>query len=1242
MDASTRSQAAQPLQLETFRLQPGTTLIEASAGTGKTYTIQYIVLDLLFKGLEVSEILVVTFTELATQELRERLQRFLFEVDTALSSGEAVAQPLASVIERATLELGDEVVRRIVRRALLHSDEAAIYTIHGFCQRALQENAFAADVAFEAEICADTNRVVQGLVRDFLRQVNLQLNCPVPKRGDARGLRERAKKLAGFVRLAQPAAGGLAAMLEPLARAKQNLQSYESERDAILAEFRAHQGALSKSSYKDDFIHALSELVAQALTQPDGLQDAQFEKLGAAKITKAFSKKYEKEGKRVAHPFFYACDAYRAAQAALPERFFHCFDTWFVAAFNQYKVQQGIITYDDMILLLDRALRQRPALQQQLRARYRAALVDEFQDTDSRQYSIFDTVFSTETSADFDAPEATADPEASEATAAPRYFAMIGDPKQSIYGFRGADVDAYLAARARADCRYTLPINYRSERELIAATNAFFNGSNLGNARAGVSTEAQAIRFEAVSAPDSHGNKPRLVFSGTVALPRLYVREIDSAAEKADLLVSAAKLQMAGDIAELLQLSRSGHALIEWQGPNGPLRRPLRPSDIAVLVDRNKDAADVQQKLRRHDVLAVLNRAGDVFAGEEAQHFLHFLWACLDSREQFIHVLFVSPLYGLSAAELTALSDLERQSAHERFNRFGRAWKDGSSVGKLWLDFLYEIGARQRILKRTDGERVFTNYLHLGELARELERSEGLSPERLTDQIFDRVKTGGSGDASPDNPGLVRLESDADAIQILTLHSSKGLEFPVVFLPTLWQRSLKKISLEDLIAVPSSDDPDVLSALKVDSQWQQDRQCSEILRLGYVALTRAVHVCVYYNAPDMPRPTHASSNHKNGWFDLWLREQRAVEWPRPTAAAGAGFLSQLRREAPLDFVPQAPIPPLAPRSLGRRISDTYQITSYTSLTRRSHSSGADPSLPGGAEEVAPDVRLDFDLPVSAPADAGAGLPVAPLSLSLLPGGTQTGTCLHAILENCEFKIDPGQEQSVQQRWGQTALHYLNRHFPAGSESWLQARADEVTALLGRITQMQGPDGLSLAQLDHAHCLHEMEFYFPVESVDLAGLESVIAHWAQRQGLPYKVAPQHCPRIDGFLTGSIDLFFEHAGRYYVLDWKTNSPLSGQARDCSSYNREGMHAQMTHGRYYLQALIYSVAASAYLRDQLGQRFNWAQHMGGFVYCFVRGLSADTGWLQTTFSEEEVARAADALGQNSFKQQAGDLHG
>jgi exodeoxyribonuclease V beta subunit len=1060
----------------------------------------------------------------------------------------------------------------------------------------LQENAFAADSNFDSELCADVNSIVAELVMDFLRRVNLDLPNRPPNVASLDALTERALRLTGMLRIQRPFAGDLRTIGQALTQAVAHLQSFESESDAILAEFMGYEGQLNGRSYSAAYFNGFEALLAQVFADPLAQN---LSKLSASSIESKFKKAYK--GTEVQSGFFAACEALEAAKENYEPSFLQCFDTWFIEAFQSIKQERGIMTYDDMILDLDRALTQSEPLKVQLQQRYRAALVDEFQDTDARQYSIFKALFASETP-----------------TAEGRYFAMIGDPKQSIYGFRGADISAYLQARNDAQVRYTLPMNYRSEKAMVDATNAFFEGGDLGSVMPG--TEADSIAFEAVAAADQ--TKQRLIFAGDDQPSRLYERAMEYPDDgKVKTAHETSGKVLVGDVKRLLQLSAQGRVYFESGPSEQPQRRSVNEGDIAVLVNTHKEAASIQQAFQQAGILAVRSKTGSILESDEAQHFLHFLLACLNPNELSINLLLVGALYGKNAADLEALSDAERRDIYEMFTLLGKQWREGAAVGLVWMQFLDTLGARERLLRLSGGERQLTNYLQIAEFAQEFERTEALSPERLCDRMLEAVQNGAA--ASLKDEYLVRLESDGRAVKIMTSHSSKGLEFPIVFLPSLWQRGIPAASKSEKKVVAVADDPDSFDCFEADAEGVIARSSAEILRLGYVAMTRAVHFCVYYNVRGLPKPSgqgSGQSSHKDGWFDQWLYEQRGERYPTDPEE---GFLLAQSTAPVVELEGPVPAPPIQARHLAHSIPYSYQITSYSSLARGEQASKADvdPSVAAGMEDTIVDATMEL-----AEVDEVEESAAPDLLLEAFPGGVRTGTCVHEVLERCDF-TQPSQ-------WPRVCESVIKRHFPDGGEGILEQRVDQVVDLIGHLTQAPRKnslgDTIDLAQLKPSACIPEMEFYFPVERVDVAALESIIAGWGQRVGLDYTPTNYSQRGIQGYLTGSVDLFFTQGGRYTLLDWKTNRPLPGQARLQRSYDRAGMHAHMSHGRYYLQALIYSVATAAYLRNRLGDAFNWDRHIGGFVYCFVRGLGEGTGWLHEAFSEDEVNAAAQALGQ------------
>jgi exodeoxyribonuclease V beta subunit len=1180
----------QNLDVATFELMPGTTLIEASAGTGKTYTIQYIVLDLLLKGLSLPEILVVTFTEAATKELSDRMQSFLTEVNAVLADTPAASDPaLQAVLTRAIDAQGEEAVQRCLRQALLEIDQASIYTIHGFCQRALQENAFAADANFDTDLCADVGPIVEALVMDFLRHVNLEMPSQPPKEADLNTLKARGLKLTGMLRIKSPFTGELSSLGEDLVQAVARVQGFESDYDAILTEFMNWEGRLNGNSYKKAYFAGFASLLREVFRNPLAVD---LKKLSASFIKSKFKKGQAQE---LQSEFFAACEALLAAQADYAPSFLQCFDTWFIQEFQSIKQERGLMTYNDMILDLDRALKDSPRLKSQLQERYRAALVDEFQDTDDRQYAIFNNLFAT------DVPSETGP-----------YFAMIGDPKQAIYSFRGADISAYLEARSHAQYRYTLPKNYRSEQGMVVATNAFFAQADLGAVKPG--SEDDSIAFEPVTAADQP--KQRLIFAGDASPCRLYERALAEPEDgKAKSAHDTSARVMAQDVQRLLQLSASGRVYFE-SGTDADLqRRPVNEGDIAVLVDSHSEAANIQAEFQRLGILAVRTKTGSILQSDEACDFLYFLMACLEPHDRYINYLLVAPLYGKNDADLKSLSDSERRVIYERFTVLGQQWREGAAVSRVWMQFLDSWSVRERLLQQSDGERRLTNYLHIAEFAQALERSESLSPERLRDRMHEAMQND-----SQDDEYLVRLESDGRAVKIMTMHSSKGLEFPIVFLPSLWQKGVRKSSKSDVILRSDAQDLDCFDCFETDPEAVVARTSAENLRLGYVAMTRAVHFCVYYNVRDLPKQ-HGSSNQAAGWFDQWLYQQRGESYP---TEPNVEFLQSLEDAPPVTLDPPEPAPEVFVRRLDHAIPQSYQITSYSALARGEQvaSDDVDPSVSAGMGDAPVDTSV---LTAQAPEQASG----TDLLLESFPGGVRTGTCVHEILERCDF--------TQPQLWGRMAGAVIARHFPDGGEALFEQRLSQVVDLITRLTQQpfvseaSAPGtAIDLSQLSPKSCIPEMEFYFPVEAVNVAKLEAIIQAWAQRMDLDYQPANYRARQIDGFLTGSVDLFFTQGDRYYLLDWKTNRPLRQHVKMQASYDRAGMHQHMCHGRYYLQALIYSVAIAAYLRNRLGDRFDWDRHFGGFIYCYVRGVGEGTGWLHASFSADEVHAAAEALGQ------------
>ena len=1188
--------STQLLDLREFSLQPGTTLIEASAGTGKTFTIQFCVLDLILKGLQLKEILVLTFTESATQELRCRIQQFLSQVYQGLQQTHPLDEPLQSVLARARVEQSSADLIQKLAQAMQQIDEAPIQTIHAFCQRSLQEHAFLSQSDFERELLTDSGPIRERLVNDFIRRANHVFQLPFPKGGERPQLLARADQLSCFTQTASTQVHSIESLQAPLINLLCQFRAMEMEQAEILREFLSFEGQLNARRYPVQFFADFSVLLQRCLKAPQTVELQSYKKLCAQHLAQAFNKVYKSQGKHPEHPFFTLCSQFVQVYESYTEQFFHCFDDYYIAALKQYKREQGLLDFDDMVGELARALREQSGLLKALKKRYKAGLVDEFQDTDARQYSIFEALFGSQLREDSQAA----------------FFAMIGDPKQSIYAFRGADIRCYFRAKTAVQQAYTLGLNYRSDPRLVAACNEFFKDCDLG---LDVGDADESIPFQAVGAQEAATMKTRLVFADAQERERLFVLAIDAEGDKMAVYIDRALEQTAAMIAQILNLATAGKIVLEQLDARGEIqvRRPVQASDLAVLVDRNREAELCQCALRRHGIHALQNKRASIYKTDEARHFLYFLRACQQAEPRWLHALLVSPLFGKTAHDLKVMSQLERQSLQQSFVNRGRKWRQGHSVGQLWDAFLQSIAAPTRLLQREQGERILTNYLHLGELASDLSGSKALGPIALIAEWAQRIQKALAAEDADDDAAQLRLESDREAVQLVTLHSSKGLEYPLVFLPTLWQKCVQVKRGQS--ALPLAD-PGNLDSLLHWQPWnaeQHARAKSEVLRLGYVGLTRAVHQVFYLTAPHFEQPKSRQSSHFEGWFDRWVGEQRGR--PSARALSEGDYFSGLAAASALDCGLPKSWNQSAERRYDRGQLDQYGILSYTRFIDQADSAGKPTAF-----AIPHERSLSLREREEAPAD------YMDLMLRVLPPGAAAGSCVHAILENCDL--------AQPSTWSELIRTQLRHHFP--NEAVHEATLERsIHQLLQRLQNPLFTSGMELAQLSYQTCKREFSFYCAVDSVDAERLFQVLSNWLQTQSLPITpYLPAAHPILRGFLTGSIDLLFEHAGQYFILDWKTNRPLPNQPECCASYDESGMQAQMHKGAYYLQALIYSAALDHYLRRTLGTEFDWERDVGGFIYCFVRGLTPTTGWLHRRFPKIVVQQAQQALGMQLGK--------
>lgn len=1156
-----------PFQLDHTPLTPGITLLEASAGTGKTFTIVGLYLRLLLeRGLSVDQILVVTFTEAATAELRERIRERLVKVREALRG-----DPTAGTAEFKTPGAGTDPDRlgRLARieAALEQFDEAAVFTIHGFCQRVLKERAFESRALFDAELTPDVSAFLQEAADQFWRQHFYE----VPTRrvlyaaqagisaDSLFSLLRRHTRQAGVEVLAQATDRPWTSVLAEVDTAFEAAASlWRADRLAIKACFGDTGGTWANQPYNSTarmqpLLDVLDALFLENLPITDGLKTAA--SLGQSELRKAQSKKRKSPLPVPEHPFFTACDQLAAALDIFGARTRQEFLCQVGPELIRLKERERKLGFEDLLDRVDATLASPagPSLVAALRKRYRAALIDEFQDTDPQQWRIFDRLFG-----DGDS-----------------FLFLVGDPKQAIYSFRGADVFAYLQARTRANQEFTLGENWRSERRLVEGVNRLFQI----NPQPFVLPE---IHFQPVT-PRGRADETPLVESGR-RCPPLWVWFWDAPADGVEN-ADPQRERLAEAVAE------EAVRLLSNEVKLGDRR--LAPGDIAVLVDRHEQAELMASALGRRGVPSVRRTQQSVFSTREAQEVQALLTALVEgAREDERRAALVTRLVGLSAQDLDALA--RDPLAWERWREAVFRWSDQWARGGFLLMFemvLRERHTRKRLLATREGERSLTNFLHLGDLLQQAAANDRLAPAGLLHWLA--VQRGRADEeTSPTRETLLRLERDAAAVQLVTLHSSKGLEYPIVFCPFLVRRA-KSSKAPQTVLFHDPDDQftlkhDVGSAnFRAHQEREQGESFAENLRLLYVALTRARHRCYL------------------GWGVLKGGEGAALSWllhPPPDVsslsldeARGAleGQVKPLEaeaRRAPLDGlagdslrVSELPPPQVTRWQPPEPAARPRRVRTFHGQIRRDWGMASFSTLAHGRPDEAPEREAAADTPapkVSAP------VPLAAFR------GTRAGLCLHEVFERLDFAhAGPAEIEGV-------VRERLRAHgYPT------ELLGGELTALVARVLEAELFPGATLRAIPASACWRELEFLLPLRHLTPDRLQAAFAAVPLGPlGEPWVTSLGRLgfSGVEGFLTGILDLALMHEGRWWLLDWKSNW-LGESPEDYGPavLGRE-MHAQ----QYSLQYHLYLLALHRLLQQRWPD-YDYERHFGGVRYVFVRGV-------------------------------------
>jgi exodeoxyribonuclease V beta subunit len=1148
----------------------GERLIEASAGTGKTFTIGLLYLRLLLglgeenaysRPLSVEEILVVTFTEAATAELRGRIRDNIHQLRLACVRGKS-SNPMLQMLLGQIPDLPQAASQLLAAERQM--DEAAIFTIHGFCQRMLNLNAFESGMLFEQELIEDEQALLKQSTADFWRRHCYPLSLDV-----ARVIAAEWSGPDNLLLTLRPWLQGESPRLKRPPTAEETLSTRHARNQARIAEIKQRWQALSsevesiitnsgvdKRSYSSKHLpNWISKVTQWAGSETLDYQlPKELERFGQQVL---FEK--TKKGEAPQHPLFEAIDAFLAEPLSLRDVIISRALIEVRDAVQREKRLRALLGFDDLLSKLDEALQQPGGvlLAETIRARFPVALIDEFQDTDPQQYRIFRALY-------INQPE--------------QALLLIGDPKQAIYAFRGADIFTYLRARNEVSAHYTLDTNWRSSPEMVDAVNRLFS-----------QLEApflfSAIPFLPVN-PAPSNQALKLLFDEQLQPALRFWLQPGEGVGVSDYQQFMAQ-QCASDISRWLLAGQQGRALLG----KGETLRKVQASDITVLVRSRNEANLIRDALNALSIPSVyLSSRDSVYTTPEARELLWLLQAVqAPEQERLLRSALATSIFAIDAATLDAFSQNERDwdALVEQFAAWQQLWHQRGILPML-RDVMIKRQLAENMLASDNGERRLTDLMHLGELLQEAAIQLD-SPHALVRFLAQQIARPNSQAANQQ----LRLESDRHLVQIVTIHKSKGLQYPLVWLPFA-------AGFREAASALYHDRESFAALLDVQGDEQsmalaEEERLAEDLRLLYVALTRSVHHCSIGIAPLIKgtRKKEGDSDlHKSALGYLVQRGEAAdsTQLSQQLQALNGAGIEVVAGELQAGEAWQEGLTAdeaLSSRNVTRGLADGWRVTSYSGLQQHSSS----PLL---------DVMPSFDIDAAGEEGSDEEMTLTPHHF---PRGAAPGTFLHGLFESIDFAETPDdiwlEDQLLQSGY---------------SLDWLPVVKAWITRVLH--TPLNA-DGVMLSKISMNQRLIEMEFYLPISNLLTAtDLDALLR---RHDDLSQRAPALDFRQVQGMLKGFIDLVFRWQGKYYLLDYKSNW-LGNSHVD---YTPQAMEQAMIDHRYDLQYQLYTLALHRYLQHRL-RDYDYQRDFGGVFYLFLRGMdgtSPDNGIFFTRPSEAFV---------------------
>ena len=1134
-------------------------LIEASAGTGKTYTIAGLFVRLLVeKKLTVDRILVMTFTRKATAELRDRIFKRLRECLKVLEDGKNESSDEFLTLFLEHLSDKDEALRTL-KEAVRNFDESHVTTIHGFCQKVLNEEALIVGTPFEMEVNQHDDALTQA-AEDYWRQF-------IHRHSGTEAGRYYTAKL--FSLASSPAK--LKELVSPLISKSYAEIRGEVMEDPIgcLERIIKSRGELKKMWMDDekqilDILHHCEisryqqHLASRLRKLRTFLMDDNYTS-DSPESLQYFTSDYlydesnlKKSGNPTSHhPYFELCSQF----AELIKDIDKIKTTLIVDSYRKIlELRDDLlnnstaVTYDDLLRNVQKALRdvtRGDGLGHSLLGKYPFALVDEFQDTDPMQYDIFDSIY----------PESGGE----------SGLFMIGDPKQAIYGFRGADIYTYFKARKAVKGQvYTLEKNFRSSPRLIEAVNAVFGG------------ERNAFIQAEIDFFDSEPGMPSIGKEFLVdGKPGDHFRITSKTGEEKskEICNDFAFQHTVSRIAALLDMANKGRVTIRG--------KKLRAGDIAVLVSGHRDAGQIKKLLKSIGIESVTYSRQQVFETFEAHRLALLMAAVLEPFNQAaLNNVLVSGFFGLDLSLLyeNVEDEDKKQILSAELRQLNEIWHRHGFY-PMFRSVLFREGRLSKLARLTDSERVFTNLYQLADICTKAEKEGSLAPGALH-TWFLREKN----DPGSDEERTLLLESDQNLVKISTIHNSKGLQFPVVFCPTLWESKKKKSTMieyhpegSDDLVIYAGQQADGERALAEEKYLQES--VAEEVRKAYVAVTRAKYLChvIWVSHKESRYSGLGAQAYGEQLFKEPIAESsfdevfERLSETHPDAVQFERLDEPARRSAAVIYDSEdEKAMELKPYRGRKELTVHRKLESFSSLMRL-HSKAIDQ----------PDYDQVMEAYVGAFEQKGNS-PQAP-TIYNFPRGAAAGTAVHKLFERDEFDFRTAGIAGESVWIGEVlSQHQIDRKW---SPVMRQMLADVAGAVL---------PGIDLSEVQTSERLREMEFHFLSADTESERLFRIIRN--------EPVSAETSRKATGFMTGFIDLIIRQNGRYYILDYKSNH----LGDELSDYEPSQLRQEIYSNGYDLQYHLYTLALAQYLAKRISD-FSYESHFGGVAYLFVRGMRA-----------------------------------